>query len=95
MPELPGPPAGYDEEQRRIWFEGAAAVARLQAQQWGIIADQYQKRAQRGDGDGDSSATTEVATSDDEGEDECPECDGQLVDGLGGEQCLNCGYEPN
>ena len=108
MPELPGPPAGYDEEQRRIWYEGATTVAKLQAEQWTIIADQYRKAAEgrfdKGDmddpGEGDDVDEVVQAAADspatDESDDEtCPECGGSLVDGLGGERCLSCGHEPD
>ena len=105
MPELPGPPAGYDEEQRRIWYEGATTVAKLQAEQWTIIADQYRKAAEgRLDddasvGEGDDVDEVVQAAADQSADDAahdggCPECGGPLVAGFGGEHCINCGYTP-
>jgi hypothetical protein len=99
--EIPGPPAGYDEEQQRIWCEGAAAVAKLQAQQWAVIADQYTKAAEgRADEDepvGEADADSSEAASDAAAEesDACPECGTDLVDGFGGQHCPSCGFEPN
>lgn len=101
MPELPGPPAGYDDDQRRIWYEGASAVANLQAHQWAIIADQYRRAAEGQVDEAEGDDVDEVVQAaddppdDEESDDgECPECGTPLVSGFGGERCPNCGAEP-
>jgi len=86
MPELPGPSDDLDEQQRRAWLEGAATVAQLQADQWAIIAKQYRDAINDGDDQADEDADADG---------ECPECGGTIVDGLGGDVCLNCGHEPD
>lgn len=92
MPELPGPPEHYDDEQRRIWFEAAATVAGLLGQQGQIIETRYGEAADdladdTNDNDGGD------ATGADEGP--CPKCGADLVESLGGDVCLDCGYEPD
>jgi len=77
MPDLPGPPEEYDDEQRRAWRAGAATVASLLAQQNRIIADAYQP-----DGEDDT---------DDAGA--CPDCGATLVESFGGGVCPDCGFQ--
>lgn len=86
MPELPGPPEDWSDEQRCAWFKGAATVAQLQADQWAIIAKQYREAA-----DGEQSDGGDSDDSDDDGDGQCPDCGTELVDGLGGATCPNCG----
>lgn len=89
MPELPGPPSEYDDEQRRAWFEGAATVAGLLAQQDRVLAKQYADAVDGDDrGDRDDDAT-------DDSDDACPECGGNLVESFGGDICTECGHEPD
>jgi hypothetical protein len=87
MPELPGPPEDYDDDQRQAWLEGAATVAGLLGQQGQIIAARY----------GDAGAETESEENDatEAGEDACPQCGAALVESLGGDVCLECDYEPD
>lgn len=76
MPDLPGPPDHYDEAEREAWYQGAATVADILGQQGQIIAGVYEDHT-----DGDEA-----------GDERCPECGGDLVDGFGGARCADCGY---
>lgn len=78
MPELPGPPDDYDDDQRAAWLEGAATVARLQAQQWAIVADRYAEEADDQDDEADA----------------CDDCGADLVDAMGGAICPNDACPP-
>lgn len=84
MPELPGPPKDFDDDQRRAWLKGAATIAQLQADQWAILAKQYR-----------DAATDDEHDEDGDDDDECPECGDTLRDGLGGRVCLSCGHQPS
>lgn len=82
MPELPGPPEKYTEEQRQAWLQGAATVARLLGQQNAIIAGKYEDQA------GEDREPTA-----NEDPDSCPECGGELLESFGGAVCTECDYE--
>ena len=84
MPTLPGPPDDLSDEARRAWFNGAATIAQLQADQWAILAQQYREA-------GDALSDGDGAGADDDVDEGCPECGGELVESFGGETCLNCG----
>lgn len=87
MPEVPGPPTEYDEQQREAWLEGAATVARIMADQNAVIAGVYRKHA---DEDGKECPESAEESGDDEDADTCDDCGGQLLDAMGGPVCPNC-----
>ena len=88
MPELPAPSEDRPDTERRAWFEGAATVAQLQADQWAIIAKQYREAAE----DLEPSASTDDADeAEDDGPGECPHCEQDLIDAMGGAVCPRCG----
>jgi hypothetical protein len=79
MPELPGPPADYSDEQKRAWRAGAATVARILSQQGSIIADAY---APDDGGDDEDGTCPECGADLVEafGGGVCPDCDFQEDD---------------
>lgn len=89
MPELPGPSEDRPEAERQAYFEGAATVAQLQADQWAIIAKQYREAAE----DLDRSANDDVDAGgeDSDGLGDCPDCESDLIDAMGGAVCPRCG----
>lgn len=91
MPELPGPPEDYDDEQRDAWLAGAATVANLLSQQNAIIAGAYAEDSDDLEPGGRDGAHPD-ANEDDE---ECPECGGTLIEQFGGAVCTNCSHEPD
>jgi len=99
MPELPGPPEDWPDAERQAWLQGAATVASLMADQWAIIADQYEQAAADPDGhagpattasDGQDGDETADDDEDDDQPDPCPDCGSERLDGLGGPVCPNC-----
>jgi len=91
MPELPGPAEDRPDAERQAFFEGAAMVAQLQADQWAIIAKQYREAAE----DLNESASDDVdnrSEHDDEDDlGDCPDCESDLIDAMGGAVCPRCG----
>lgn len=88
MPELPGPSDDRPDEERQAFFEGAAMVAQLQADQWAIIAKRYREAAE----DLDASASDDADAGDgDDGLGECSDCESDLIDAMGGAICPRCG----
>lgn len=87
MPEIPGPSEDRPESERQAYFEGAAMVAQLQADQWAIIAKQYREAAE----DLDASGSDDADAGDDDDLGECPDCESNLIDAMGGAICPRCG----
>jgi len=89
MPELPGPSEDRPDSERQAYLEGAAMVAQLQADQWAIIAKQYREVAEGLDASASDDADTDG--DDDGGLGECPDCESDLIDAMGGAICPHCG----
>jgi hypothetical protein len=73
MPELPGPPADYSDEQQRAWRAGAATVARILGQQGSIIADAYAPDDE-GDDEGGTCPECDTDLVEAFGGGVCPDC---------------------
>lgn len=82
-PSVPAPPEDASEAFREGFFAGAKAIAERLGQQQAIIASVYADAL-----DGDDAPTDDP---DDEDEETCPECGGDLRDAMGGLACPSCG----
>ncbi|MBX0325803.1 hypothetical protein EGH21_22555 [Halomicroarcula sp. F13] len=85
--ELPAPPEDRPDAERQAWFEGAATVAQLQADQWAIIAKQYREAAE----DLGHEDDPDDVDDEDDGPGECPDCGMDRVKAMGGAVCPRCG----
>jgi len=87
MPELPAPDDDRPDAERQAWLDGASTVAQLQADQWAIIAKQYREAA----ADLNEPDSDDEDEDEDDGPGECPGCESNLLDAMGGAVCPRCG----